>query len=101
MAIINTALTASPANIYVSTGNTVVSVMYFCNTSGSAVDLSVFAVPAGQSVATGNVQIYRNVQIASGDTFVVDMEKLVLTTGDQLQANASGTVTATVSYVGI
>jgi hypothetical protein len=63
----------------------------------------MYAVPAGQSVATGNVQIYRNIQIAGGDTFVVDMEKLVFANGDQLQANASSNavLVATVSYVGI
>jgi hypothetical protein len=59
-------------------------------------------VPNGGTVAN-STQIYKNVQIASGDTFVVDMEKLVLANGDTIQATAStdNVITATVSYVGI
>lgn len=101
MAISNATLTLAPANIYVSAGNNVVSTMYFCNYGSSAANLNVWALPDGNSVATTATLIYREVQIAAADTFVVDMEKLVLATGDQLQANAGGSVTATVNYLGI
>ena len=101
MAISNTTLTLGTANIYVSSGSTVVSVMYFCNQGATAANLNVYAVPTGQSLASAGTQIYKEVQIASGDTFVVDMEKLVLASGDQIKANTGGTVSATVSYVGI
>lgn len=103
MAISNTLLTTSPANIYVSSGNSVVSVMYFCNNDASARTISLYAIPNGSVTANASVQIYKNLQIASGDTYVVDMEKLVLSNGDKIQANASAntSVTATVSYVGI
>jgi ribosome-binding ATPase YchF (GTP1/OBG family) len=101
MAISNTLLTTSISNVYVSSGNSVISVMYFCNTDATAKNINVYAVPNGTSTVDANVQIYKDVQIASGDTFVVDMEKLVLANGDTIQANASGNVTATASYVGI
>lgn len=101
MAISNTSLTQTISNVYISSGNTVVSVMYFCNTGTTTSILNLYAVPSGTATVNGNLQIYKNVQIASGDTFVVDMEKLVLSNGDTLQANATGNVTATVSYVGI
>ena len=101
MALINTNVTTSTANVYASSGNSVVSVAYFCNnTEGSSVTFNLWAVPAGDSADDVN-QIYQNVQIAEGDTFVVDMEKLVLGDDDSLQANASGNVAATISYVGI
>lgn len=103
MAISNTGLTTLVSNVYVSAGNSVISAMYFCNTDATAKNISVYAVPAGTSTVDANVQIYKDVQIAGGDTFVVDMEKLVLANGDTIRANASGnlSVTATVSYVGI
>ena len=103
MAISNAVLTTIASNVYVSSGNTVISAMYFCNTDTSAKTLNVYAVPAATSTVNGNVQIYKDIQIAAGDTFVVDMEKLVLTNGDTIRANASANVsiTATVSYVGI
>jgi hypothetical protein len=103
MAISNTLLTTVASNIYVSSGNTVVSVMYFCNTDASARTLNLYAMPSGSLVANSTVQIYNTVTVAAGDTLVVDMEKLVLSNGDILQANASANtaITATVSYVGI
>ena len=104
MAIQSTSLTLGQGNIYVSSGNTVVSVMYFCNQNSSAANLNVWCVGAG-SAAGGGVNaanlIYREVQIAASDTFVVDLEKLVLNSGDYIRANAGGTVNATISYVGI
>ena len=103
MAISNTLLTTVTSNVYVSSGNSVVSVMYFCNTDATAKNVNVYAVPSGTATVNGNVQIYKDVQIAPGDTFVVDMEKLVLANGDMIQAYASANIaiTATVSYVGI
>lgn len=103
MAISNTLLTTVVSNVYVSSGNSVVSVMYFCNTSGSAATFNLYAVPSGTSTIDSNVQIYKSVQIQSNDTFVVDMEKIVLASGDTLRANASANlaITNTVSYVGM
>jgi hypothetical protein len=103
MAITNYVLGTSPANIYISSGNTVVSTMYFCNNNTSAINLNVFLLPNAATVGNLNYQIYKDVQLASGDTYVVDMEKLVLANGEKIQANAStgSAVTATISYVGI
>ena len=103
MAITNYVLGTSPANIYTSSGNTVVSVMYFVNNDSTARTINLWATPSGATVANVNYQIYNGIQLASGDTYIVDMEKLVLANGDRLMANCSqsSVVTATVSYVGI
>jgi len=103
MAISNTVLTTSISNVYVSSGNSVVSVMYFYNDNASTRDFSLFLVPSGTSTIDSTVQIYGNVQVTSQDTFVIDLEKLVLGNGDTIRANASAntSVTASVSYVGI
>ena len=103
MAISNYVLGSSPANIYTSSGDTVVSVMYFVNNYSAAARISLWALPNGATVANVNYQVYNGIQIASGDTYVVDMEKLVLASGDHLAANCdqAGYVTATISYVGI
>lgn len=103
MAISNTVLTTSISNVYVSSGNSVVSVMYFYNNNASTRDFSLFLVPSGTSTIDSTVQIYGNVQVTAYDTFVVDLEKLVLGNGDTIRANASAntSVTASVSYVGI
>lgn len=101
MAITNATLTLNPANIYVSSGNTVVSTMYFCNYGASAANLTVWALPNTITAQSEVHMIYREVQIASADTFVIDMEKLVLQNGEQIKANAGGSVSATINYVGI
>jgi hypothetical protein len=103
MAISNTVLTTSISNVYVSSGNSVVSVMYFYNDNASTRDFSLFLVPSGTSTIDSTVQIYGNVQVTAYDTFVIDLEKLVLGNGDTIRANASAntSVTASVSYVGI
>ena len=100
MAIQSTSLTLATSNIYVSSGSTVVSVMYFCNQGASAANLNVWATSAGSTFGAANL-VYREIQLAAADTYVVDMEKLVLSGGDYIRANAGGTVSATVSYVGI
>ena len=103
MAISNYVLTTVPGNIYTSSGNTVVSVMYFNNNDTSGTTLNLWAMPSDATVANVDYQIYNGILIASGDTYVVDMEKLVLGNGDRLMANASANsaITSTVSYVGI
>lgn len=103
MALSNASLSTAVANIYVSNGNTVISTMYFTNTSASAVNLNVFLLPTGNVTANVLNQVYSQVQIAANDTFVVDWEKLVLNSGDQIRANASANtaLNATISYTGI
>jgi len=105
MALINTALTTVAANIYVSSGNSVIPAVYFCNTYSAAINFNLYAVPSGNIVSVTN-QIYSNVQLAPNDTYVMDWEKLVLGPGDTLRANitsglANLAVSTTVSYVGI
>jgi hypothetical protein len=77
--------------------------MYLCNKNTAAINLNVFLLPNGATTANLNYQIYANVQLASDDTYGVDMEKLVFANGEQIQASATtaNVVTATVSYVGI
>lgn len=102
MAISNTILNTVGNVIYSSSGPSVVSVMYFCNNDTSDRTIQVYAAASGNVAGANNI-IYKNVTISAGDTFVVDMEKLVLGNGDMLLANASANsaVTATVSYTGI
>lgn len=104
MALHNTILTDTAQPIFTSAtapDGDLVAVMYFCNTSNNPCTITVHAVPNGDSPATDNI-IYYDVQIASKDTFVVDMEKIMLGVGDSLHASAniSNVVTCTVSTLG-
>ena len=102
MAIQNTLLSTLISSVYTSTGNSAVTSVYFCNSGASAVNFSVYAVPNG-STANINTRIYSNIQLASSDTYVLDVEKLILGNGDTVQASATAntSVATTISYIGI
>ncbi len=106
MAIHNNVLVDSgqaAANILASTGTGVaVTTMYFCNTNTSPVTFTLHVVPAG-FIANSNNIVYYNKVITSGDTYIIDWEKLVLGAGDTLRANANvgNAIVATVSTIGI
>ena len=102
MSIINTALTTTAANIYVSSGNSATTVLHFCNYANVGATANVWVVPAGLT-ANALTIIYSNVSLTAQNTLVVDTEKLILSNGDAIVANVSinGSVTATVSYIGI
>ena len=101
MAIQSTTLTLATGNIYTSSGNTVISTMYFCNYGSAAANLNVFITGVGSTFSTTANLVYREIQIAAADTFVIDKEKLVLANGDYIRANSGGSISATVNYVGI
>ena len=102
MSISNATLTTTVANVYVSSGETVVTPIYLCNYSGSTANVTLYAVSNGGTPSTSNV-IYYQLPITAGDTYVIDKEKLILGTGDTLRAScsANSAVTLTVSYSSI
>ena len=101
MAIQSTTLTLAPGNIFASAGNTVISTMYFCNYGPAAANLNVWITGVGSEFSPTANLVYREIQIAAADTFVIDKEKLVMANGDYIRANSGGTISATVNFVGI
>lgn len=102
MAITNTVLTTSAANIYASSGNSVIVTVYLCNTDVSDRTVNLYLVPAAGTASASN-QIMKDLVIASGDTYIINSERLVMENGDMLQANASAnsSITATVNSTGV
>lgn len=91
-------------NIFVcaSTNGDAVTTMYFCNRNGSTTTFNLYLVPAGFSANTNNI-VYSNKTVTSGDTYIIDWEKLVLGPGDTIRANANvgNAIVATVSTIGL
>ncbi len=101
MTIATANVTTSAANVYASTGNTVVTFLSLCNYTASNVQANVWVVPSGGSA--GNLTaVIANITIAGEDTyqFYVGNEKLILGNNDSIQVNASAnnSITTTVSY---
>lgn len=101
MAIISTTLDTTPTTVYQSSGDSIVTSLYFCNTSTASLSFNMHLVPSLGTAETGNL-VYYNVQIAPSDTYVVDTEKLMLSDGDTIQASTSlaGFIVTTISYMG-
>jgi hypothetical protein len=91
----------SASNVYISTGNTVITWASFCNYSNANVYVDVYAIPNGNSLSSNN-QIVSNVEIGTSDTFQLygGNEKLVLANGDRIVAtcSANSSVGVSVSY---
>lgn len=102
MSIQNTLLTTTAANIYVSSGTSAITAVYLCNTDTLVHNFTVYAVPTAEVPSNTNC-IYHNIQLAAGDTYVMDTEKLILGNGDTIRAlaDASSVISATVSSLGI
>lgn len=102
MSIINANLTTEATPVYTSTGSSATTALYFHNTDGTARTFNLYVVPNGQTI--GNVhRIYGAKSVSSQDTYIIDMEKLLLDNGDQLYANASANsaIVTTISYTSI
>ena len=104
MSIQNTVLSTTAANILVGTGGigTATTTIYLCNRSATATTFNLYAVSAGANANVNNI-IYSNKTVASNDTYIMDLEKIFLSPGDMLQANANtaNAIVATVSTIGI
>jgi hypothetical protein len=103
MSISNTVLSTTPTAIYTSTGSSVVTLLYFCNTSGSSKNVNLWLVPNGVAGAYANNQVYSNYTITASDTLILDKEKIILDNGDSIYANANAvaSITTTIGYVAI
>lgn len=102
MSISQATLGTGATTIFTSSGNNATTAMFFMNDNVSARTLNVHVVPSGGTAGTTN-QIIKAVNIDGGDTYVINIEKLVLGNGDTIQASASAgsSIYATVSHVSI
>ena len=104
MAITSTALDITATTIYTSSGTNgdAVTTMYFCNRDSTTCTFSLYLVPSGGSANVNNIA-YSNKTLTAGDTYIVDWEKLVLSTGDMIQAtsNTANAIVASVSTIGL
>jgi len=88
--------TPNGTTIYTSSGNNAITTMMACNNSGSAITLTLYAVPNTKSAYTNpECTIVSALSIPAGDTVSFEQEKLVLTNNDVICAIASTGYTGT------
>lgn len=100
MAIAQTTVSNTLSSIYTSSGSTAITIIFFMNNDTSDVVLSVAIKAGGGASSIAANGIIKEITIAAGDTYVLDVEKFVLENGDEIHAVAStpGVVVATMTY---
>ena len=109
MTITTASLSTAVSNVYVSTGNTAITFMSFCNYSAGNVLANVYVVPSGLSAGNSNI-ILTGIELAAagngtGDTYQLYSggEKILLGDGDSIQADSdtNSAITVVTSYTTI
>jgi hypothetical protein len=88
-------------SVFVADGEQAITAMFFCNQSEvNDCKLDIYLVPAGD-VATSATQVVKALDLPATETYVFDMEKIILDNLDSIQARATvdQIVVATVSSV--
>jgi hypothetical protein len=107
MSISRKLLTTTNDVVYQSSGESAVVVAYFCNKGNTTAYLNIYITDTNDTnvsiVDYSNSVIYSNTEITSGDTLILDVEKIILGDGYCIQANAtvSNAVVATISWTSV
>lgn len=93
----------SPTEVFVSVGENGITTLMICNhtTSTDAV-VDAWVIPSGDGIGNAN-QILKSLTIVASDTFVMDMEKLVLSDGDAIviKSNVADVVNSVISSMAV
>lgn len=90
-------------DVFTSVGEHGITTLMICNhTPSTDAIVDAWVVPAGDTKSNAH-QILKSLTIVASDTFVMDMEKLVLSNGDRIiiKANASDAVNCVISSMAV
>lgn len=94
------------SHVFEATSNVAVTTIHLCNNSANNRDVNIFLLPFDGSTTVpgdGN-KLYHDLTVSLGDTFIIDTEKLILSTGDKIYIQlgaGTGTIVATISTIGL
>ena len=101
----NSALTAG-AHVFEASASVAVTTIHLCNITAENATVNIYLLPSDGSttVPTQNNKIYNTLTVQSQDTYIIDTEKLILSTGDKIYIetpDSSGLIVATISTIGL
>jgi hypothetical protein len=106
MTISSTKLTtALPESVYTSSGSTCCTVIYICNITTSPINVDIYittaANPPTGSTPTDEQIIYKTYAIAATDTYIINTERIMFESGDELwvATSVANSATVTISYL--
>jgi hypothetical protein len=93
----------SQTDVYVSAGESGITTLIICNHHASTdAVVDVWVVPSGATLSSAH-QILKSMTIVAADTFVMDMEKLMLDGGDKvvIQSDQANVVNSVISSMAV
>lgn len=99
-------VTAANDFLFKATADTAVTSIHLCNITEEDATVNIYVLPDDGSTAgpTENNKIYNNLTVQRTDTYIIDTEKMILSSGDKIfvqTADSSGQVIATISTIGL
>lgn len=100
------ATTNATNHIFEATENVAITTIHMCNISSSDSTVNVYLLPSDGSTTTPteNNKLYNTLTIQATDSYVIDTEKMILSTGDKIYVecpDSSGQIVVTVSTIGL
>jgi len=101
----NSGLTAG-AHVFEATAIVAVTTIHLCNITASDATVNIYLLPydGSTTVPTQNNKIYNTLTVQALDSYIIDSEKLILSTGDKIYVetpDSSGLIVATISTIGL
>lgn len=104
MSITTANVSTTTSAVYTSSGNTAITFLSLCNYTVGNVVANVYVVPNGDVASNVNL-VLASIELTALDTYQLYAggEKLLLSTGDTVQVDASGNsaVSAVTSYTSV
>jgi hypothetical protein len=92
--------------VFQASADTAVTSIHLCNVTSSDAVVNIYLLPSDGSttVPTENNKIYNSLTIQGTDTYIIDTEKMILSSGDKIYVetpDSSSSVVATISTIGL
>tara|TARA_B100000401_G_scaffold401790_1_gene314314 strand:+ start:415 stop:744 length:330 start_codon:yes stop_codon:yes gene_type:complete len=92
--------------VFQASADTAVTSIHLCNVTSNDAVVNIYLLPSDGSttVPTENNKIYNSLTIQGTDTYIIDTEKMILSSGDKIYVetpDSSSSVVATISTIGL
>ena len=92
--------------VFQASADTAVTSIHLCNVTSNDAVVNIYLLPSDGSttVPTENNKIYNSLTIQGTDTYIIDTEKMILSSGDKIYVetpDSSSSVGATISTIGL
>ena len=93
-------------HVFEASADTAVTSIHLCNITNSDAVIDIYLLPndGSTTVPTENNKIYNSLTIQATDSYIIDTDKMILSSGDKIyvqNADSSGQVIVTVSTIGL